>query len=285
MLRRPLIAGIAGATLVVALAAAPASADHITLVQVLLPENRIVTVTTAAPGKATSDVRVTGLEADETLVGIDRRPLNGVVYGVAQSGDGTNLYAIDANGVATGRLALFDIAMPTTPIVLEGSSFGVDFNPAADALRIVSDTGQNLRAFPPGRATGTAGATTRDGNLNTADSTRTPTGVVAAAYKNNVAMAPSTELLDIDADDDVLWTQAPPNSGGLTNARRLGIPTSSVAALDIQTVGGVDTAYAILGQETGQSGVSRLVVLDTATGAVTELGALGKYRNAIGMAL
>ena len=28
---------------------------------------------------------------------------------------------------------------------LEGENFGVDFNPAANALRIVSDTGQNLR--------------------------------------------------------------------------------------------------------------------------------------------
>jgi hypothetical protein len=284
MIRRPLIAGIAGAALAVTLAASPASASH-TPVQVLLPENRIVTVTASEPSTATSDVRVTGLEADETLVGIDRRPLDGVVYGVARSADGTNLYAIDANGVATGRLALFDIASPTTPIVLQGTSFGVDFNPAADALRIVSNTGQNLRAFPPSRATGTAGATTQDGNLNTADTARRATGVVAAAYKNNVAMASATELLDIDADDDVLWTQTPPNSGGLTNARPLSIPTSSFAAFDIQTAGGVDTAYAILGQETGKSGVSRLVVLDTATGTVTELGSLGKYRNAIGMAL
>ena len=38
-----------------------------------------------------------------------------------------------------------------TPIVLSGSEFGVDFNPAADALRIVSNTGQNLRALPSDR--------------------------------------------------------------------------------------------------------------------------------------
>jgi len=35
-------------------------------------------------------------------------------------------------------------------VPLEGSFFGVDFNPAANALRIISDTGQN--ALPIGGA-------------------------------------------------------------------------------------------------------------------------------------
>jgi hypothetical protein len=50
--------------------------------------------------------------------------------------------------VAPGRTAA---TQPVTPIVLSGTEFGVDFNPAADALRIVSDTGQDLRALPSAR--------------------------------------------------------------------------------------------------------------------------------------
>lgn len=278
MQRRPLLAASLGLALTIgAFSAAPASAAHLTPVQVLLPGNRIVTVTTGAPSAATSDVVVTGLATGDELVGIDRRPLDGVVYGVARGAAATNVYAIAPDGVAT--LAFTLVTTAGTPVVLDGASFGVDFNPAADALRIVSDTGQNLRALPSSRAAGPIGTTFLDGAL-------TSTGVAAVAYTNSDNDAATGTLLqDIDSDDDVLWDQNPPNNGTLVNARSLTIGTSSFAAFDISTVGGTNTAYAVLGQERGRSGVSRLVTIDTVTGVVTELGALGSYRNAIGMAL
>ena len=43
----------------------------------------------------------------------------------------------DDNGKATLRSRL--------NVALEGTSFGVDFNPTVDRLRVISDTGQNLR--------------------------------------------------------------------------------------------------------------------------------------------
>lgn len=278
MQRRSLIAASLGAAIAVAaLGAGPASAAHLTPVQVLLPGNRIVTVTTGAPSEATSDVVVNGLAVGEQLVGIDRRPLDGLVYGVARAAAATNVYAITPSGVATFAFSLVTTA--GAPVVLDGTSFGVDFNPAADALRIVSDRGQNLRALPGTRAAGPIGTTFVDGAL-------TSTGVAAVAYSNSDNDAATGTLLqDIDSDDDVLWDQNPPNNGTLVNPQPLGIGTSSFAAFDIQTVNGVNTAYAVLGQEKGRSGVSRLVTVDTATGEVTKLGALGRYRNAIGMAL
>ena len=33
-------------------------------------------------------------------------------------------------------------------MALKGSAFGVDFNPAADRVRVVSNLGQNLRLHP-----------------------------------------------------------------------------------------------------------------------------------------
>lgn len=60
-----------------------------------------------------------------------------------------------------------------------GSSFGVDFNPTVDRLRIISDSGQNLRANVD------TGATIIDGAINFTPGTPT-TGVTAAAYTNSV---------------------------------------------------------------------------------------------------
>ena len=63
-------------------------------------------------------------------------------------------------------------------VALTGTNFGVDFNPAADRLRVISDTGQNLRHDL------TAGTTTVDG-LTYPPATTPATGVTGAAYTNN----------------------------------------------------------------------------------------------------
>ena len=63
-------------------------------------------------------------------------------------------------------------------MALSGTSFGVDFNPAADRLRIVSDTGQNLR-----HNVNAGGVTVTDAPLNYAGVTAS--GIVGSAYTNN----------------------------------------------------------------------------------------------------
>jgi hypothetical protein len=150
----------------------------------------------------------------------------------------------------------------------------------------VSDTGQNLRALPSARNVvfnGTpvlrpAGSTFTDGTLSS-------TGVSGIAYTNNDNdPATGTTLVDIDTDDDVLVDQNPPNNGTLVNPRLLGIRTSSLAAFDIVTSGGTNTAYAILGSQSGRSRVTRLVIVDLADGSVDVLGTLGRFEKAIGMA-
>ncbi|WP_404349449.1 DUF4394 domain-containing protein [Phycicoccus jejuensis] len=73
-------------------------------------------------------------------------------------------------------------------VALEGKHFGVDFNPAADRLRVISDTGQNLRHdVNPG------GTTIADTPLNVTGATGPSTGVTAAAYTN-----PDTVVLGPD---------------------------------------------------------------------------------------
>ena len=183
---------------------------------------------------------ITGLADGESLVGVDFRPSNGLLYGVGRIGDDPmalgQLYTIDVDsGLAT--------AVGARLIPLNGNAFGVDFNPVPDLLRIVSDLGQNIRIRP---ADGTVAGT--DTNLAYAavgdpNSTRTPR-VVAVAYTNpDTDLQTNTVLHDLDVNraadadpgrvGDVLAIQVPPNGGVLNTVGRLGIDADDFAAFDI----------------------------------------------------
>ena len=166
--------------------------------------------------------------------------------------------------------------------MLSGAQFGVDFNPVADALRIVSDTGQNLRAFPsattPAGAARVTGQTVVDGTLNELGGTGT--GVVGVAYTNNDNdPATGTTLYDIDARTDRLLIQNPPNNGTLVSVGSLQVPTRPVAGSDILTipVSGVATNFAYIATTTEHGKpLSSLRTIDLASGAtVTEWGTFG----------
>ena len=111
------------------------------------PANTLVRFSATSPAAVASSVTISGITAGDTLIGLDVRPANGFVYAVANSG---RIYQLDpTNGAA---VAGAQISAPLTSAV-----FGVDFNPAADRLRIVTRTGQNLRINVD------TGATTVDG--------------------------------------------------------------------------------------------------------------------------
>jgi len=246
----------------------------------LTTDNRIVTFNVDRPLFASRDVAVTGLQPGEELIGIDRRPLNGLMYGVGKLGTAGRLYTVDvSSGAATLVAPLVQQANPALPVILSGEEFGFDFNPVPDALRIVSDTGQNLRVLPSARATGAAGATFIDGTLNYSGTTAT--GVAAAAYTNSVSPAPaSTTLYDIDSMRDRLVVQNPPNAGTLVDVGALRFPTSTVTGFDIV---GADTGYASfsLGRFVPFSLLARV---DLATGRATITGIAALPRSLRGLA-
>ena len=192
---------------------------------------------------SSNDVAVTGLAAGEQLIGIDRRPKTGVLYGVGKLGTAGRLFTVDPSTGAATLVA--NLVTSGAPTALTASEYGFDFNPVADALRIVGDNGQNLRVLPSDRAAGVAGTTFVDGTLNVGGATAT--GVSAAAYTNNVA-APvgATTLYDLDTRRDVLVKQDPPNTGTLVTVGSLRFPAGSVAGFDIVTTNGVETGYAAL---------------------------------------
>jgi len=154
-------------------------------------------------------------------------------------------------------------------VPLMGMMFGVDFNPFADALRVVSDTGQNLRLNPNTAVVATNVSPTGDGALNylmgDANFGAVP-NVIAAGYTNNFAGAPSTSLFDIDASLDILTLQAPPNPGSLKTIGSLGIDVNSQASFDISGFPAM-TSYL--------ANSNTLYTVNRMTGAATLVGGIG----------
>jgi hypothetical protein len=108
------------------------------LVFALTDDQRLVRFRECRPDNAVDIGAITGLDpGDAAIVAIDFRVQDGLLYGL---GDGGGLYTIDP---ATAAATPVEAAALTEE--LDGDEFDIDFNPAADALRIVSDTGQNLR--------------------------------------------------------------------------------------------------------------------------------------------
>lgn len=231
---------------------------------VALTNNNILVRFTASNPRESTRVTVSGVTG--TLLGIDFRPANGLLYGVTSA---NNIYTIDpATGAATLVCTLttsFDGALHS----------GVDFNPQSDRLRLVARNGQNLRIHADLGATATDGAlvyAATDHNVG-----KKPT-ITAVAYTNSVSGAPATKTFDIDADLDILVLQEPPNDGVLVTVGPLGIDFGPMGGFDILTDGsGVDHAFAASG--------STLYAVDLVTGAATTLGTIGDGSfNLVGLA-
>ncbi|MEG4960508.1 MULTISPECIES: DUF4394 domain-containing protein [unclassified Microcoleus] len=240
----------------------------------------IVGFNEAAPRAILSDAGVTGLQPGESLLGIDFRPANGVLYGVGSS---NRLYAINpVTGVAS-QVGSGQFAVPLTP-----GAAGFDFNPTVDRIRFVNQAGQNARLNPDTGAIvdfdTLTGGIQLDGNLAYAAGDRNfgnPPAGVGAAYVNNFAGATSTRLFAIDTNLDVLVRQDPPNNGVLNTIGSLGVDAGTVLGFDVRSVGGNETALAAI--EVG--GVSSLYNINLTTGQASIVGQIGDGRGIKGLAL
>jgi hypothetical protein len=186
-----------------------------------------------------------GLALGETVLGIDFRPLNGQLYALGSS---STIYTVNTSSGAA-------VAAGTLSIPLSGTEFGFDFNPLVDRIRIVSNTGQNLRFNP------NDGTVLMDGSLNPG-----MPAVTAAAYTNNFAGTTTTQLFDIDTNTDKLYLQNPPNNGTLVEIGNLGINAEATNGFDISGTRGV--AYALL----TSGGSTKLYTINISTGTATPTG-------------
>ena len=190
---------------------------------------------------------VTGLQSGESILGIDFRPANGQLYALGSS---SRIYTINlGTGAAT--------AVGASPFstLLSGTDFGFDFNPTVDRIRVVSNTGQNLRLNP------------NDGTIAAADLTLNPGSpmISAAAYTNNFAGATSTTLFVIDHNTDKLYQQNPPNNGTLVETGSLGINITNANGFDIGSMSQKAYLIASVGLST------RIYSINTMTGAATSV--------------
>jgi len=211
------VATASGAGATAELTGSPASATSLEVVGIT-PNGRLITFTADDTDKPELIGMVSGLEADTRVIGMDFRVQNGELYAV---GDLGGVYTVDLGDAEATKVSQLTV-LP------EGRQFGVDFNPAADRLRIVSDTGQNLR-----HDVNTGGTTTMDGVLSYTPPTPA-TGITMAAYTNNDLSAQTgTSLFDIDTNLNQVALQSPANNGSLAATGALGVDAAAAGGFDI----------------------------------------------------
>ena len=244
--------------------------------------NRLITFDSAVPGEILNDVAITGLNPGETIVGIDVRPLTGVLYAVNTS----RVLTLNPNtGVATVVTTL------STPLAV-ATDYGVDFNPAADRLRIVSNTGQNLR-FNPNDST-TAADTTLAYVTGDANEGETP-GIVDVAYdRNDQDAGTPTTLFAIESSllrhsktlpdsstvpsqvlvriGDVNGTPNLPNTGELHTVASVGIDGLTFLWDSIFHRNSVRSSPVVLLPNGANPKIAAFLRIDLATGAHVSLG-------------
>ena len=243
--------------------------------------NRLVKFPANNPGAATpvtTSGNITGLGAGETVIGIDFRPVNGLLYAVTTSaiGDETSgtgrIYTIDKNTAAA------TLVPGSATLQLSGAYYDIDFNPVPNALRIVSSNGQNLRV------TNVSGG---DLNMNNVDTNLSYAsgGPSTTPRVGGIAYTPATSgattMYDVDYENDLVSTQgavgggtgaASPNSGVLNRVGATGVNVTNLFGFDIETDG---TAYASAQTTGAEGGVSRgstLYTVNLTNGALAPLG-------------
>lgn len=238
--------------------------------------NRLVQFSSATPGVLTASQLISGLPANENILGIDFRPADGRLYALS---NGNRLYTLDPWTAAATLIS----SQPLTQ-TLNGFAFGFDFNPVPDRIRVVSDAEQNLRLHPI-----TGGVAGIDASLaySTTDTNAAanPT-IVAAAYTNNISGTTTTTLYGIDTDLDILVRQGglngppSPNTGLLFTVGALGVNLANLVGFDIAPSGAAFVAGAGADATT-----SNFYYTDLASGQLTLVGAIAAPEQVVGMAI
>lgn len=255
----------------------------------LTADGTLIRVHATNPWEVRAAMSLRGLPVGEKLVGMDFRVAKGVLYVLGRTGQ---LYTLDVNTAELTPLGQGRLQVP-----LRGVRFGVDFNPALDRIRVVSDLGLNLRLHPDTGAMidfdPAAPGVQTDPDLRYADGDVQhghPPQVVAAAYTYNLKNEKLTTNYAIDQRLGTLVMQGSqegvepvesPNLGVLRTVGELGTGPLVDAAFDIADVG--NTPLAAL--RTEADGRTRLYRIDLSTGKATLLGTMGAGKALLGMAV
>jgi hypothetical protein len=214
--------------------ASPVAAELIYGIAAVGNATNLVTWDSATPTNLLSGTFVSGLQPNETIVGIDFRPDTFQLYAL---GTTSRLYTLNpTNGAATAVNAV-----PFAP-PLNGFNFGFDFNPMTDRIRVVSETNKNYVLNPDTGLVETVGP-----DLFFADSHPifgTDPNVVHIAYSNNRPNAQFTTLYGIDSGRDRLVTINP--ATGQVSHQGVSNMNGIIAIGGFDISGLSSTAYAVL---------------------------------------
>ena len=233
----------------------------------LTKSNQLVTFDSATPGTVSAPMAITGLPASEDLAAIDRRPATGQLFAMSAQ---SRLYTLDeTSGAATM------VGTGAFSPALTGNAWGFDFDPVADRIRVTGSlTGQHLTISP---VDGTATAETKLSYAPGDPAGNNVPNLHGLGYSNNVPGATTTTLFAYDFTRDVVARVGSP--GGSPDAASTGITStignSGVPSFAAQNIG-LDIApdglaWALI----GESGGTRLNVLDLSTGIAGLVGNIG----------
>jgi hypothetical protein len=213
------------------------------------------------PGSISTPRLITGLQS-ELIIGIDRRPATGQLYGVTTA---NRIYTIDAQ---TGAATFVSVLNPP-PGGSETLVYGVDFNPTQDRLRVANFlNNQNLLVNVD------TGGYISGGSL--------PSGnAVGFAYTNNLAGAASTALYGINNTffGSSLFIQNP--DGTFSTVGSLGVAGNVGSLLGFDISGSTGTAYVALSVSIGGPLSTQLYTVNLNTGAATLAGTIGDGRQEV----
>jgi hypothetical protein len=206
----------------------------------------------ASPGTVDRKVAITGLPAENRIVGIDFRPADGKLYGV---GNDSRVYVLDTITAVASAIG----SSAFTP-ALAGEHFGMALDPTTDQIRIQSaETGQNLRLDP---VTGQAVADDAVLAYVTGDPNETEGPSIAATA---VSSSGAATTYGIDWLLDALVMMPDPTDGQVTTIGSTAVSTSPCAALDMGDDG---VLYATMTIDQ----LNQLFTMNLSTGAATGLG-------------
>jgi hypothetical protein len=222
-------------------------------------QNQLIHSTLSTPG-AGLIISITGIIPGEFMSGVDFRPSNGQLYGLGVSPAGfAHIYTINP---VTGSATVVGPGFPINPS--PGSSYGFDFNPVVDRIRITS-LNQNIRIDP-----NTGAIVAIDAPVNPPPFNQ----VLGLAYSNNFQGALNTTLYGLETNTSSLvmiggMNGSPsPNTGIVNPVGPLGMPLvpGTVNGFDISSCD--NSAYAVL--QTGPQ--SSLYRINLITGAASLVG-------------
>ena len=217
----------------------------------LTENNELVAFNANNPGTFSLKTAISGIAAGEKLMSVDFRPATGELYALSNA---SKLYIINTS-TATSRVVGTAAFTPA----ISGTIASIDFNPTVDRIRLVTNTGQNLRLNPEN---GAVAAT--DGSVASTSS------IAGVAYTNSKSGASSTILYDLDMTAGKLFKQDPPNNGTLVEVGSLGITFTGQAAFDINP----DNSVALVAAT--KDSKNNLYKLDLSTGKTTNIGSLSQ---------